>query len=106
MPCSTARSINSSPPTYFAKQGSASRRHAAPPNRAPGGAETTMSEEHWLIAERRKKVAELRAAGINPYANGFKVTHTSAELKQLAPDIPPVAERSEAPGRAGQFREA
>ena len=31
-----------------------------------------MSDERELIAERERKVAELRAAGHNPYANGFR----------------------------------
>ena len=33
-----------------------------------------MADESELIAEREKKVAELRAAGRNPYANGFSPT--------------------------------
>jgi lysyl-tRNA synthetase, class II len=39
-----------------------------------------MADERELIAEREKKVAELRARGVNPYANGFVPTHTTAEL--------------------------
>src|SRR6478735_7422246 len=39
-----------------------------------------MSDERELIAEREKKVAELRALGVNPYANGFTPTHTAAEI--------------------------
>ena len=30
-----------------------------------------MSDERELIAEREKKVEEIRALGANPYANGF-----------------------------------
>jgi lysyl-tRNA synthetase class 2 len=65
-----------------------------------------MSDENRLIAERRRKIAELRAAGKNPFANGSAPTHTSAQLKALAPDIPPPAERSEEPILAGTFRVA
>jgi hypothetical protein len=36
-----------------------------------------MADERELIAEREKKVAELRAAGLNPYANGFAPRHTA-----------------------------
>ncbi|HJZ85887.1 MAG TPA: lysine--tRNA ligase [Polyangia bacterium] len=54
-----------------------------------------MSDENRLIEVRRQKVAELRASGENPYANNWRVTHTSAELKELAPDIPPPELRSE-----------
>jgi lysyl-tRNA synthetase class 2 len=39
-----------------------------------------MADERELIAERERKVAELRAAGKNPYANGFRPTHTAAEV--------------------------
>jgi lysyl-tRNA synthetase class 2 len=39
-----------------------------------------MSDERELIAEREKKVEEIRALGSNPYANGFSPTHTAAEI--------------------------
>jgi len=39
-----------------------------------------MSDERELIAEREKKVQEIRALGANPYANGFSPTHTAAEI--------------------------
>jgi lysyl-tRNA synthetase class 2 len=39
-----------------------------------------MSDERELIAEREKKVEEIRALGANPYANGFSPTHTAAEI--------------------------
>jgi lysyl-tRNA synthetase class 2 len=37
-----------------------------------------MADERELIEEREKKAAELRALGLNPYANGFAPTHTTA----------------------------
>jgi lysyl-tRNA synthetase, class II len=39
-----------------------------------------MADERELIEERQKKVAEIRALGGNPYANGFVPTHTTAEI--------------------------
>jgi lysyl-tRNA synthetase, class II len=39
-----------------------------------------MSDERELIAERERKVAELRESGQNPYANGFSPKHTAAEV--------------------------
>ncbi|HJX53887.1 MAG TPA: amino acid--tRNA ligase-related protein, partial [Polyangia bacterium] len=39
-----------------------------------------MSDERELIAERERKVAELRAAGHNPYANGFRPTSTAGSI--------------------------
>ncbi len=48
-----------------------------------------MSDEKDLIAERERKVAELRAAGRNPYANGFSPSHTAGAINQLFPTAPP-----------------
>jgi lysyl-tRNA synthetase class 2 len=39
-----------------------------------------MADESDLIADREKKVGEIRALGANPYANGFAPTHTAAEI--------------------------
>ncbi|HKK01299.1 MAG TPA: lysine--tRNA ligase, partial [Desulfuromonadales bacterium] len=39
-----------------------------------------MEEEHELPAQRRAKVEELRREGINPYANDFPVTQTTADV--------------------------
>jgi lysyl-tRNA synthetase class 2 len=39
-----------------------------------------MADERELMAEREKSVAELRARGVNPYANGFVPSHTTAEI--------------------------
>jgi lysyl-tRNA synthetase class 2 len=59
-----------------------------------------MSDERELIAEREKKVEEIRALGSNPYANGFSPTHTAAEiLAKFAGAKPPVesAEKGASP---------
>ena len=42
-----------------------------------------MSDERELIAEREKKVEEIRALGANPYANGFTPTHTAAGVTSV-----------------------
>jgi lysyl-tRNA synthetase class 2 len=39
-----------------------------------------MADERELIAERERKVGELRQAGCNPYANGFSPGHTAADV--------------------------
>ncbi len=39
-----------------------------------------MSDERELIADRERKVNELRQAGQNPYANGFSPTHTARDV--------------------------
>ncbi|HEX7506228.1 MAG TPA: amino acid--tRNA ligase-related protein, partial [Polyangia bacterium] len=39
-----------------------------------------MSDERELIAERERKVNELRQAGQNPYANGFSPAHTAQDV--------------------------
>src|SRR5437879_5018060 len=65
-----------------------------------------MSDENHLMAVRRAKVAELRERGENPYANDWRVTHTSGELKAIAPEIPPPEQRSEQPVVDGSFRVA
>ena len=42
-----------------------------------------MDELKDFIRHRREKAAELREAGINPYANGFKADHTAAQVTTL-----------------------
>jgi lysyl-tRNA synthetase, class II len=41
------------------------------------------SEDHRLIAERKRKLEELRAAGINPYPYGYSVSAHAKEVKTL-----------------------
>src|SRR3954454_3142430 len=54
-----------------------------------------MSDERELIAEREKKVEEIRALGANPYANGFKPTHTAAEIAAKFAGASPPPENAE-----------
>ena len=44
-----------------------------------------MSER--LVDERRQKVEQMRAEGENPFANDFRVTHTTAELRDRYGDL-------------------
>ena len=39
-----------------------------------------MEDVNELVAQRIAKVADLRNAGINPYSNGFEVTHQTAQV--------------------------
>lgn len=41
-----------------------------------------MEELNELLQQRRAKVDTFRAAGINPFANDFKVTHTTAQVTE------------------------
>jgi lysyl-tRNA synthetase class 2 len=64
-----------------------------------------MADERELIADREKKVAELRAAGHNPYANGFSPQHTAADVHAWfeAGNAPPDPGSAEAVARAPRF---
>jgi lysyl-tRNA synthetase class 2 len=59
-----------------------------------------MSDERELIAERERKVAELRQAGQNPYANGFSPKHTTGDVRAWFASAPAAAEG----GRASSER--
>jgi lysyl-tRNA synthetase, class II len=60
-----------------------------------------MADEQELIAEREKKVAEIRALGANPYANGFVPTHTAAEVLTRFAGVTPPAEAPKEKGDKG-----
>src|SRR5882672_5294100 len=61
-----------------------------------------MADERELIAEREKKVAEIRALGANPYANGFVPTHTAAEvLERFASVTPPAPTQAQSKEEKG-----
>src|SRR3569832_673989 len=63
-----------------------------------------MADESELIGEREKKVAELRALGTNPYANGFAPTHTTAEVAARFKDVAPKPADPNAPkGASPEF---
>jgi lysyl-tRNA synthetase class 2 len=51
-----------------------------------------MADERELIAEREKKVAQLRELGANPYANDFVPTHTAAEVLARFAGVTPAAQ--------------
>ena len=61
-----------------------------------------MADERELIAERERKVAELREAGRNPYANDFAPTHTTREIRdRFAPALAAAASGATAAPAAG-----
>ncbi|HYD47075.1 MAG TPA: lysine--tRNA ligase [Terriglobales bacterium] len=45
------------------------------------------NEASDLVAARRRKLAELRARGVNPYPNDFRPTDTAAEIHQRYADV-------------------
>jgi lysyl-tRNA synthetase, class II len=56
-----------------------------------------MADERELIAEREKKVAALRAAGKNPYANDWKQTHTTRDVVERFKGVTPPPAEAAAP---------
>ncbi len=56
-----------------------------------------MADEEELIAERQRKVAELRQLGKNPYANGWSPTHTARQITDRFADVPVPAPDPAAP---------
>ncbi len=58
-----------------------------------------MADERELIAERERKADELRAAGKNPYANGFVPSHTMGDIvgRFPNPEVPPPGEKGAEP---------
>src|SRR5215831_12536398 len=54
-----------------------------------------MADERELIAEREKKVAEIRALGGNPYANSFVPTHTAREIAEKFAGAKPPTDQGE-----------
>lgn len=60
-----------------------------------------MADENDLIADREKKVNELRARGVNPYANGFAPSHTVAEVVARFADVKAPLEAPAEAGRKG-----
>jgi lysyl-tRNA synthetase class 2 len=63
-----------------------------------------MSDERELIAERERKVAELRQAGQNPYANGFSPAHAACDVHAwFAAGNVPAADPLTAEPKAARF---
>ncbi len=66
-----------------------------------------MADERELIAERERKVAELRGAGQNPYANGWQPTHLAADLlARFAPQLSQAAAGGNDDGKGGRSEPA
>src|SRR3989338_7711003 len=54
-----------------------------------------MAEENTYIEQRKKKVAELREGGLNPYPQNIKPTHTTEQiLKEFDAKSPEELEKS------------
>jgi len=81
---------------------------------APGAAQTSdeagtdpaaggSSKLDEIIATRRAKVAELRAAGVEPYPVRFAPTSTLAELRARYPDLDPQTDTGDAATVAGRI---
>jgi lysyl-tRNA synthetase class 2 len=60
-----------------------------------------MADERELIEERQKKVAEIRALGGNPYANGFVPSHTTAEIVAKFAGVTPPSPPDGDDGKSG-----
>jgi lysyl-tRNA synthetase, class II len=58
-----------------------------------------MSDERELIAERERKVTELRQAGQNPYANSFSPKHTTGNVRAWFAAADPAAGQAAGPER-------
>jgi lysyl-tRNA synthetase, class II len=63
--------------------------HDADRTDADGRAGEDASKLAEIVAGRRAKVADLRAAGIEPYPVRFRPTHTVAEVRREHPELEP-----------------
>ena len=55
------------------------------------------SKTNQLIQNRNAKIDELKAAGIPLYPNGFKITHTVADIQTVLPAADAAPEAPAAP---------
>jgi lysyl-tRNA synthetase class 2 len=65
--------------------------------------EDERSKLDEIIATRRQKVADLRAAGVDPYPVKFTPTHTVADVRTTWSDLEPGAETGETVAVAGRI---
>jgi lysyl-tRNA synthetase class 2 len=72
-----------------------------PANQQAG--QPTPDDEHRLIAERKRKLEELRQQGINPYPYGFDVQQHARELQTLYARLEPMQESGESASIAGRI---
>jgi len=75
--------------------------HATPPE--PDGEAAASSKLAEIMAGRREKVAELRAAGVEPYAVRFAPTHTLAAVRAGYPELEPQTDTGELVTVAGRI---
>ena len=65
--------------------------------------QSSPKDEHRLIAERKRKLEELRAQGINPYPYNYKQTHHAAEIKAVHAHLQPEQHSGEHVSIAGRL---
>jgi lysyl-tRNA synthetase, class II len=65
--------------------------------------EQPAPEEHHLIAERKRKLEELRELGINPYPYKYDQTHHAQELQTLYMRLQPAESSGEKASIAGRL---
>ncbi|MEX2550986.1 MAG: amino acid--tRNA ligase-related protein, partial [Nitriliruptoraceae bacterium] len=75
--------------------------HATPPEPDSGASGTSKLDE--IMAARRGKVAELRAAGIEPYAVRFAPSDTLAAVRSAYPDLEPQTDTGDVVTVAGRI---
>ncbi|OGL63552.1 MAG: lysine--tRNA ligase [Candidatus Tectomicrobia bacterium RIFCSPLOWO2_12_FULL_69_37] len=74
---------------------------ASPSDQEPKGPQPEgAAEENVLIAQRRRKLEALRAAGENPFPNRFRTTHRIGEIVAA---YGPLAGEALAPAKEGRF---
>jgi len=74
---------------------------ASPSDQEPKGPQPEgAAEENVLIAQRRRKLEALRAAGENPFPNRFRTTHRVGEIVAA---YGPLAGEALAPAKEGRF---
>jgi len=62
-----------------------------------------QQDDHRLIAERKKKLEELRKKGLNPYPHRFDPTHHAKELQTIHAHLEPSASSGETATIAGRI---
>ncbi len=73
------------------------------PDPSPGGAGEDASMLDEIVRTRREKVAQLRAAGIEPYPLRFRPTHTVPQIRAAYPDLAPGTETGDEVTVAGRL---
>ena len=70
------------------------------PDQEPKDSSADPAEENALVAQRRRKLEALRAAGENPFPNRFRTTHRIGDIVEA---YGPLGEAALAPAKEGRF---